>query len=187
MSALPAPYIAFYPATGGYASARSWPAAGYAALAQSDACDGATVVVVGGADATPAARKIVASAPNAVDLTGQTTLAQLVGVVRGAEVVVGGDSFIGHLTAAVGRPQVSIFGPSNVDAWRPYGALDDTRALPGVRQLVTRLDLPCAPCLYTGYALGRPSGCPARTCLTTLAVERVAAAVRQVRRARQES
>jgi ADP-heptose:LPS heptosyltransferase len=99
---------------------------------------------------------------------------------RGAEAVAGGDSFIGHLAAALDRPLVAIFGPSNDDAWKPYGATradDDVTA----RRLVVRQDLPCAPCFYTGFALGRPAGCPTRSCLTTLPVARVAAAERVVR------
>jgi ADP-heptose:LPS heptosyltransferase len=136
-------------------------------------------VIVGGDDATSAAHAIQAVAPGARDLTGRTTLAELAAVVHGAEAVVGGDSFIGHLAAALDRPLVAIFGPSNDGAWKPYGATRDAEGILG-RRLVVRQDLPCAPCLYTGFALGRPAGCPTRTCLTTLPVERVAAAVRLV-------
>jgi heptosyltransferase-2 len=75
---------------------------------------------------------------------------------------------------------VAIFGPSNDDAWKPYGAPRDTAGVAG-RRLAERHDLPCAPCLYTGFALGRPAGCPTRSCLTTLSVARVADAVRLVR------
>jgi ADP-heptose:LPS heptosyltransferase len=177
---LPERYIAVYPATGGFSRARTWPVEYYVKLAEQFAEQELPVVIVGGDDATTAAQTIRAAAPGARDLTGRTSLAQLAAVVRGAEAVVGGDSFIGHLAAALDRPLVAILGPSNDDAWKPYGATRDAEGMPG-RRLVVRQDLPCAPCLYTGFALGRPAGCPTRSCLTTLSVERVAAAVRFVR------
>jgi ADP-heptose:LPS heptosyltransferase len=177
---LPERYIAVYPATGGFSSARAWPVERYVELVHAQTQAGTAVVIVGGDDAAPAARAIRAATPAALDLTGRTTLAQLAAVVRGAEAVVGGDSFIGHLASALDRPLVAIFGPSNDESWKPYGA---TRADAGVagRRLVVRQALPCAPCLYTGFALGRPAGCPTRSCLTTLPVATVAAAVHSVR------
>jgi hypothetical protein len=79
---------------------------------------------------------------------------------------------------------VSIFGPSNDAAWRPYRTVDEAAlaqplAAP-VRGIVVREDLPCMPCLYTGYRLGRREGCPARTCLHRVTVERVYRAIHQV-------
>jgi ADP-heptose:LPS heptosyltransferase len=177
---LPQRYVAVYPATGGYASARTWSVDNYVALVETLAAEDMPVVLLGGADATPAAYAILRAVPDTRDLTGQTSLTQLTAIVAGAEAVVGGDSFIGHLAAALQRPQVAIFGPSNADAWRPYGARDAGHAAAD-RAVVVRLDLPCAPCLYTGFALGRPGGCPTRTCLSTLPVELVYAAARFVR------
>jgi ADP-heptose:LPS heptosyltransferase len=37
-----------------------------------------------------------------------------------AELVVGTDSGIAHIAAAVGRPSVVIFGSSNREHWRPW-------------------------------------------------------------------
>ena len=180
LAGLPQRYVAIYPATGDYSAARTWPAERFVELAREFADEHIDVVILGGADATPAAREILRAVPSAQDLTGRTSLVQLAAAVAGAETVVGGDSFIGHLAAALDRPLVAIFGPSNAAAWRPYGARDAAAAAPG-RRLVVRQDLPCAPCLYTGFVLGRRAGCPTRTCLAALPVAQVAAAARLVR------
>jgi ADP-heptose:LPS heptosyltransferase len=142
---------------------------------------GIVPVVVGGDDAREAAATIRSIEPIAIDLSSRTALPQLASVLSNAQLVIGGDSFIGHLAAAVGTPVVSIFGPSNADAWRPAGAVDATApGTPARTSLIVRHDLPCQPCIYTGFRLGRPAGCPDRTCLklvTTADVERAVSRV----------
>lgn len=167
---LPARFAAIFPVTGAYSSARTWPPERYASVAASLARSGTPVVVVGADDAHDAAHTIRHACPEALDLTGNTTLTQLAGVVGRADVVIGGDSFVGHLAAALGRPVVSVFGPSNSDAWRPFPGASETR------RVVVRSGLPCEPCLYTGYSLGRPAGCPDRTCLGMVTAGSVVAA-----------
>ena len=113
--------------------------------------------------------------------TGQTTLPELAAVVQSASAVVGGDSFIGHLASSLNRPVVSIFGPSNSAAWKPYGSLDINEPHEeSATGLVVRYPLPCEPCIYTGYSLGRPAGCPSRTCLTMVTEDMVVAATLRV-------
>jgi heptosyltransferase-2 len=183
---LPDRYVALFPATGAYSAARAWQPARFTALAEQFRDDGYGIVLVGADDAQPAARLIMETGPAAFDLTGRTSFAQLARVLASAALTVGGDSFIGHLAAAVGCPVLSIFGPSNVRAWQPYGTLDvvagadlpaGVAPLPG---LALHSGLPCAPCIYTGYRLGRPSGCPTRTCLSSIEVEQVAGAARRL-------
>jgi heptosyltransferase-2 len=178
---LPEEYVALYPATGPYSSARTWPAARYAEVARSLHAAGHALVVLGGDDARLAGRRITAAVPAAVDLTGRTSLAQVAVIVAGARLAVGGDSFIGHLAAAVGCPVLAIFGPSNLRAWLPYGTLEALAAAhPGLDSaaegLALHSGLPCAPCIYTGHSLGRPMGCPSRTCLRSIQSGQVAGA-----------
>jgi ADP-heptose:LPS heptosyltransferase len=134
---------------------------------------GVVPVVVGGDDARSMASKIVAVEPAAIDLTGRTSIPELATLLARAQFVVGGDSFIGHLAAAVGTPTISIFGPSNADAWRPFGTNHPERPT----SVVVKSDLPCQPCIYTGFRLGRPNGCPDRTCLKRVTVADVDGAV----------
>jgi heptosyltransferase-2 len=178
---LPAEYVALYPATGPYSSARTWPAARFAEVARSLHAAGHALVILGGEDARMAGRRITAAVPAAVDLTGRTSLSQVAVIVAGARLAVGGDSFIGHLAGAVGCPVLAIFGPSNVRAWQPYGTLEAPAAAhPGhacaPEGLALHSGLPCAPCLYTGHSLGRPLGCPSRTCLRSIQSRQVAGA-----------
>ena len=178
---IPEPYVTLFPATGAYSRAREWPAERFAAVASALEARGILPVVVGGDDATRAAQVIAASAPTTIDLSGRTTLPQLFPVLAGARAAVGGDTFIGHAAAALGTPVVSIFGPSNRDAWRPYGSVNFDRANATLTTgLVVYHDLPCEPCIYTGFSLGRPQGCPTRTCLHRVDEARVLAAIDRV-------
>lgn len=166
-------HIVLYPAVGAYSLARAWQPARFAELAVRLTEAGHLVSIVGASDASGAARQIVAHAPQAIDRTGQLDIPTLAAFLRDADVVVGGDSFIGHLAAAVGTPVVSIFGPSNAEAWRPAVARPDAGA-------VVRAGLACQPCLYTGFRLGRPQGCPSVACMAAVHVAQVQAAIASV-------
>ncbi len=89
-------------------------------------------VVAGGGDASNLARQI----HGAFDLTGRTTLRQLVALLQRAEIVIANDSGPMHIAAALGRPLVTMFGPTNPARTGPWGR-DDT---------VVRLDIICSPC-----------------------------------------
>ena len=157
---LPNTFIALAPAAGEFSSARIWPLEHYEELADQLVAAGHELVVLGGTDAISAGEQIVdhIGAPNARSIAGQTSLNELALVLKRAAIVVGNDSFPAHLAAAVGTPALALFGPSNPAAWAPRSA----------RSRALTLDLPCSPCLYTGYRLGRRAGCPARSCLTQI-------------------
>lgn len=89
---------------------------------------GQTVALTGGPDDGPitagalTAARIADNAGTVVDLTGRTTLAELAGVLAGADCVVVGNTGPAHLAAAVGTPVVSLFAPVvPVERWAPYG------------------------------------------------------------------
>jgi ADP-heptose:LPS heptosyltransferase len=168
-----------FPTTGPYAPGRNWPLDSFARLTRLLRQEGIRPVLAGATDAIDPARQILRANPDVIDLTGQTSLADLVGLTSAASVVITGDSFPGHLASALDVPLVSIFGPSNHRAWGPFSALD-RQGENATRALIVRKDVPCAPCLYTGYRLGRRNGCPARTCLTRLSPDEVMQAVRTV-------
>lgn len=48
------------------------------------------------------------------------TLPEITALASHAELFVGNDSGIAHIAAAVGTPSVVIFGPSNINHWRPW-------------------------------------------------------------------
>ncbi len=88
---------------------------------------------------------IAASAPGAFDLSGETTPADLGGILERAAVCITNDSGSMHLATALNRPVVSIFGPTNPVHIGPYGHPES----------VVRVDLPCSPCNFR-----RLSQCP---------------------------
>lgn len=176
---LPERYAAVFPTTGPFAPGRNWPAASFAGLARLLESEDLTPVILGASDACDVARTILKEVSGAIDLTGRTSLSDVIDVVRNAQVTITGDSFPGHLADAVGTPLVSIFGPSNHRTWGPYGAAIAGKADTS-KTIIVRHDVPCSPCLYTGYRLGRPNGCPVRTCLHSITPNTVMAAVRAV-------
>jgi lipopolysaccharide heptosyltransferase I len=75
-------------------------------------------------------------APGAINLAGETTLSELAALIARATICVTNDSGPMHLAVALGRPVVSIFGPTDPVWAGPYrrdGA-------------ILRADLPCSPC-----------------------------------------
>jgi ADP-heptose:LPS heptosyltransferase len=180
--------VAIHPVVGAYGPGRAWPIGRFAALAEALAEDPAVgIVVVGGEDARAAGAAVAARHRPSLDLTGRTPLPLLAAVLRASALVIGADSGVVHLAAALDRPTLALFGPSNHRAWAPFGATDGTlplhRAGPAPalgRVTALRSDIPCSPCFYVGHALGRPRGCSTRTCLADLTVERVAKAARRM-------
>jgi ADP-heptose:LPS heptosyltransferase len=92
-----------------------------------------------------------------INVAGRTTLRQLVALLDGASLVVANDSGPMHIAAALGKPLVTPFGPTNPVRTGPYRR-DDA---------VLRLDLPCSPC-YSRT-------CAHQSCLQWLEVESVLA------------
>lgn len=110
---------------------------------------GHRVVVTGG----PAERGLTATVAGhvATDLGGRTSLAELAGVIAGADCVVVGNTAPAHLAAAVGTPVVSLFAPVVPAArWAPYRVphvlLGDQHA-PCVDGRARRCPVPGHPCL----------------------------------------
>jgi heptosyltransferase-2 len=119
-----------------YGPAKQWPAAHYRALALALAQAGWPCVVAGLPQDRPLGGEILAGLAGGVNLCGQTTLPQLVALLARAALVVSNDSGAMHVAAALGRPQIALFGSTN-PGWT--GPLN-----PGARVLY-RAE-PCSPC-----------------------------------------
>lgn len=106
--------------------------------------------------------------PHARVLAGALTLREAAGLLASAGAVVGNDSGLSHVAAAVGAPVVMLFGPTPD---RTLGHLP-----PNVR--VLRAGLACEPCWFGGE---RMRACEARVdCLEQLTVERVGSELRTI-------
>jgi ADP-heptose:LPS heptosyltransferase len=91
-----------------------------------------TSVLAGGPDAVP----LAASLPGVINLAGKTNLRQLVALLERASLVIANDTGPMHIAAALGRPLVTMFGPTSPVRTGPYQRMNS----------VVRLDIPCSPC-----------------------------------------
>lgn len=116
---------------GAASRARQWPAERWAAVAGALAARGHRVVVTGSwADRELTGRvvSLAGAAPSAspdasgtVSAAGPTSLMDLASLVAQARCVVSGDTGIGHLASAYGRPSIALFGPTPPALWGPPG------------------------------------------------------------------
>ena len=74
-----------------------------------------------------------------LNLTGQTSLAQLMAVMSISRLVLGHDSGTIHLAHALGKPLVCIVGPTDPQRSGPYARADS----------IVTAEVPCAPCRRT--------------------------------------
>src|SRR5438876_341053 len=124
---------------------KHWTIEGFAGVARHFLREGFAVALAGTKRDQPRCRQIAAAAPGACDLSGKTTPADLAALIRRAEVAVTNDSGSMHVAASLGKPMVSVFGPTNPVHIGPYERPES----------VVRVDLPCSPCNYR-----RLSQCP---------------------------
>jgi lipopolysaccharide heptosyltransferase I len=124
---------------------KHWTIEGFAGVAREFLQDGFAVALAGTRRDQPRCRQIAAAAPGTCDLSGKTTPADLAALIRRAEVAVTNDSGSMHVAASLGKPMVSVFGPTNPVHIGPYERPES----------VVRVDLPCSPCNYR-----RLSQCP---------------------------
>lgn len=151
------PTVVMHAGSGGYSKARRWSAAGFAEVAKGlrEHC-GAEIVLVGRPeDDSRSVENLLDQKP--INLVGKTTLPQLAEVIARADLFIGADSGVMHIAAASGTPVLSVFGPSNPDAWKPWAI--------GRRATVLRSGVECSPCSYVEHAIGAREGCEARTCM----------------------
>lgn len=165
----PGPRVAIHPGSGGYAPARRWEPAKWAAVGDALAQRYGAQILLVGTPADGAAAVQASMATPALNLAGQTTLPQLAAVLARCDLFLGADSGVMHVAASTGVPVIALFGPSNYQAWGPW--------TPATPSAVVRLGLRCSPCSYTGHSVGARDGCWHRSCMADLQPERVLAAV----------
>ena len=155
----PGPWIGINPGAA-YGTAKRWPPERFAAAAALVARrSGAQVAIVGSAAERPLAEAIAAQLGGAARvLCGETTLADLVGVLRELRLLLTNDSGPMHLAAALGTPLVAVFGSTD---WTETAPVSE-------RARVVREETECAPC--------KLRECPIdHRCMARVAVDRVAA------------
>jgi lipopolysaccharide heptosyltransferase II len=146
-----------------YGSAKCWPPARFAEVAnrlqsQSDA----DVILFGTAAESAVSSAIAANMRRPpIDLTGKTSIADLPALLSQCHLFIGNDSGAMHVAAAVGLPVVAVFGPTD-----PLGTAPVTP-----RCTVVQEKPYCSPCFLRR--------CPTdHRCMTKVTPEMVEAAVR---------
>jgi heptosyltransferase-3 len=100
-----------------------------------------------------------------VNLAGKLDLKQLAALIAQAKLFIGVDSVPMHIAAAMQTPVVALFGPSGDLEWGPWQ----------VKSRVVTTNHTCRPCGMDGCGNSKVS-----ECLTTIPVEQVLTAVRQL-------
>jgi heptosyltransferase-2 len=151
------PWVGFAPGAS-FGSAKRWIPERYSAVGDRLARrEGARIVILGTPGERPLADGVAAGmrAP-ARNLCGETTTAEMVGVLGNLGLLVTGDSGPMHVAAALGVPVVAVFGPTD---WRET-------APRGERHRLVREPVYCSPC--------KLRECPIdHRCMTRISADRV--------------
>ncbi|HXI72338.1 MAG TPA: lipopolysaccharide heptosyltransferase II [Verrucomicrobiae bacterium] len=132
---------------------KRWPARYFADLVRSTAeqFPDARFAILGSGEDRPLGEIISRAAPErCLNLCGVTSLLEMIEWVRLCDLMVTNDTGPMHAAAALGKPLIALFGPTEPRRTGPYGQLEN----------VLRIDLPCSPCLSadcTFYA--KPNEC----------------------------
>ena len=141
-----------------YGPAKRWPAEHFAALARAIFQKTGQSVVLLGSNKDSAVCETIrrlanADAPNACrDLSGKTRLDQAFSVIGHARAMVSNDSGLMHIAAALGVPQVALFGSSSPLHTPPLSDAAQTIWLKSAPHYLPPLD--CAPCFARVCPLG---------------------------------
>ncbi|NDA52403.1 MAG: lipopolysaccharide heptosyltransferase II [Betaproteobacteria bacterium] len=129
-----------------FGPSKQWPLAHWQSLASLLPQD-QVIAILGGARDQPFGLAITQSArpgQTIVNLCGQTSMAQAIALIAGAQVVVSNDSGLMHVAAALQRPQLAVFGSTDPKHSGPNNP----------QALVHWLKLACSPCFQRQCPLG---------------------------------
>lgn len=143
--------------------AKRWPARRFAELAEALSGNGFGVAFLAGPGEEPYVRSVLSVRPEFPVVSG-LGLRELVCALSAAAGYAGNDGGPAHVSAALGRPTVVLFGPSEPDIWFPYGTEG--------RALCVYEEIPCRPC-HLHF-------CEDVRCLEAISVERVVSELKSV-------
>ncbi|HEY0730748.1 MAG TPA: lipopolysaccharide heptosyltransferase II [Pyrinomonadaceae bacterium] len=137
--------------------AKRWPVERFAALADRLIDSRRQVLLIGSADEADVTREVTnRMQQKPVVLTGKTSLDQITAVLSIVDLVVTNDTGPAHIAAALGRPTLVIFGPTNPLTTRPFAPEAE----------ILRNPPDCAPCMLRD--------CPIdHRCMTAIEVNEV--------------
>lgn len=127
--------VSLAPGASSRRSVKEWTDEGFAAVAAHVLQRGARVAILG----TQPADGITSLCPGAVDLSGETSLGDVLALAARSRVLVAVDSGILHLAAAAGTKVVGLYGPSDPRITGPQGD----------GHVIVTSGADCAPCIAT--------------------------------------
>ncbi|HXT11895.1 MAG TPA: lipopolysaccharide heptosyltransferase II [Candidatus Angelobacter sp.] len=131
---------------------KRWPVENFAALVRQLAAARPEVrfAILGSGDDKEAGSIIASAEPErCLDLTGKISLPEMIEWIRLGKLMISNDTGPMHVAAAIGKPVLAIFGPTEPRRTGPYRQL----------QNVIRVELPCAPCLKSHCTYEKPLEC----------------------------
>jgi heptosyltransferase-2 len=145
--------------------AKCWPEDRFAALADRLRDElGAQVILIGAPAERANAERVIAHMRHtgALNLAGDTSIPELIGLLACCDLLVSNDTGPAHIAAALGRPTLTIFGPTNEFETAPLGPQAAILRAEGIE---------CARCLLRE--------CPIdHRCMTRIAAQEVMARAR---------
>ena len=106
---------------------KRWPAARYGAVARAiDERHGLKTIVSWGPGEEPLAQEVVRESSGAALLSPRTSITDLLALIRGATLMISGDTGPTHIAAALGTPIVGIYGPTRPSRNGPWAPGDIT-------------------------------------------------------------
>ena len=131
---------------------KRWPVQHFAGLVRAlvQKFPDARFAILGDKGDQPLGQVIAQAAPeHCHNLCGATSLPEMIEWVRCGDLLITNDTGPMHVAAALGKPLVALFGPTEPRRTGPYGQL----------QNVLRLDLPCSPCLKADCTYEKTDEC----------------------------
>jgi heptosyltransferase-2 len=121
--------------------AKRWPEDRFAALADRliETLD-SRIVFIGAASERADAERIIRQMKRrgAINLVGETGMAELIGALDSCDLIISNDTGPAHIAAALGRPTLTVFGPTNDFETAPRGPRAES---------IRAEDVECARCM----------------------------------------
>ncbi|MES2461092.1 MAG: glycosyltransferase family 9 protein [Armatimonadota bacterium] len=139
--------------------AKQWASAKFAEVATALAADGAGIVLLGRGEAELKASRLLREAAGKhvpiVDLTGETSMRETMGVLTHLSLFIGNDTGPSHIAASLSVATVSLFGPTSAEKWGEKGPRNIVVAAPDGK--LRKLEVP--PVLAAARSLLNGASC----------------------------